>query len=1499
MEAISISIIIIYVSKKFIDQFIKEEGYNRLKKWLFPKSKYSKYLINIIYNAIDEHEKNYPYKPEGKKYPFYHSQILFEELNKYILFESEYSEKQLAEKFNENPNVIVPSLIELRNFYKIFVSKISVDSKLKKLFIDENYKEKIFDINASIKSIAQDIKTIKEQLIFDPDKDWFKKQCNASILDLGNRYTSELNFKLEISEIFEGIGRTDKFQKIVTVKIDNLITKGKKVLKNEPLLKEHTEKLEKFFDDLLNIFNSITFTETHSLPTNELQDLLNNAQKATDVIIDFYYTEESKLKKDKNDNQYFHKYGYVLKNLREFDNELLIFSDFINSTTFKLANNPYLVLEGEAGIGKSHLIGDIVTNRVKNNYDSVFLLGQHFVTEEDPWTQIFKRLQITSNKNDFLAILNEYGKSSNQRLILFIDAINEGRGKYFWQNFVNSFVNDIKTHKWLGLVLTIRSSYKDLVFPPDQKNQIGLIEHTLYGFRNVEYEASKLFFNNYKIELPSVPLLHPEFQNPLFLKLFCEGLYKAGLTKIPDGLQGITSIINFFLNSINNKLANPNRLDYSNKINIVKKSVETIILYKIENRLRYVQYEKAYELIEAETSYFINKKGVLDELIKEGVFSVNLFWKPNCDPEDGIYLAYERFEDHLISQYLIEKYPNLDIEFKDGGKLFDYVKDEHTVNINRGLIEAFSIQIPELKGNELFDYIPNLKDKYPIVKSFIESLLWRRIDTIDTKSKEYVNNHVFSYRGTFDLFWETIISVTAIPNHYFNANFLHKYLMKLSLAERDAGWTQILKYKYDDNSSVKRLIDWAWNENDKSHVSDESIKLASIALAWFHTSTNRQLRDCSTKALICLLQNRFNVLLELLDLFKNVNDPYVYERLFAVAYGCAVRTRQVDVLKNLSDYIFDTIFNEKAEIYPQILLRDYARNIIEYSHYQKCQLNFDLNKIRPPYISKWPDKIPTEAELKEKYDNSDYSDLWNSVMGFGDFARYTIGTNSHSSGWSGFKKSEIPIDREKLLEEFKTKLSIEQLSLFNNLDPIICDECDQEFDFGIETLKFKVAIGRKSEEELNCIRVEFKKKITPDMLSYYEKEIEPFLDHNHNIINTGKNFDLRIAQRIIFSRVIELGWAPELHGKFDKEIGTGRGRSTYPHERIGKKYQWIAYYEYMARLADNFVKYERWSSNKQNEEQFQGPWDPYVRDIDPTLLINKTGSYLDEKEPDDCWWSNVGEFNWQCSNIEWINNQNDLPRFEELIQVKDLNAKDWLILEGYPRWAEPKKIGEEKWDYPSKEFWCQIRSYIVKNDKFGSFKEWAIKQNYNGRWMPESSDRYEMYSREYYWSPAHKYFQKEYYEGEVWRNVHEDNEEQFIAQVVVTTESYLWEEEFDNSKLETISFLKPCTMIYEGMKLLYSKNEGEFIDSTGEIICFAANVYHNSESQLFIKKEPFLKFLQENDLNILWTILGEKQVIGGRTYGNDYLGHLEINGALFYEDNILKGKINKNVVLPS
>lgn len=1365
--------------------------------------------------------------------------------------------------------------------------KNHLDRLLKKIGFKQDHIH-IHDITNSdidVKVFRGPVTIAKEPFLF--NEHWFKKQCEISIVDLGRRYTPKLNVELEIAQVFEGLGRTEVFRKKFEKLLDELLLSRRQIVKEKDAIKEYTEKIKRDLDVLINLFEETEFTGIKEIKLIDFDVTSKEIRKNLNSIYDFYKSEEAKLQEEKGDYRYYHKYGLEIRDLRDFRQKLDEFEAFLNSTTCRLAINPFFLIEGEAGIGKSHLLADIITKRMSNNYSSVFLLGQHFNTEEDPWTQIFKNLQIDLLKEEFLHGLNDYGKSIGKRVVIFIDAVNEGKGKLFWTSFISSFIKEVKGYEWLGLVLTVRSSYKRIIFPEDDFSKLELVEYHHIGFANFEYEASKIFFEEHGIEAPKIPLLHPEFQNPLFLMLFCQGIQKAGLTHIPDGLNGITAVIGFFIKNVNRVLSEPNRINYSDSLGLVQKSVHAIIKYKIENDLQYVQYEKAHQIVYESVSAFVSNKGFIDELISEGVFSKNVYWVEGNEYEEGVYLVYERFEDHLTAKYLLETYPNFDEEFKEGGNLFRYVKDEDSLYRNKGLIDAFSIQIPELKGKEFSTYVPAFIDSYPIIESFINSLLWRKHDTINEESKRYANECAFLYNGTSELFWEVILAISSTPGHSFNALSLHKHLMQFTLAERDADWTQFIKERYTDHSSVKRLIDWAWKDNDKSCISDDSIKLSGITLAWFLTSTNRELRDKATKALVSLFQDKPKLLIELIQLFEQVNDLYILERLYAVAYGCALRTTQTKDLKELSEYIHKTIFNDKHEVIPHILLRDYARGVIEYSNYLGIKLSFSMDEVRPPYNSIWPENIPTENELKEKFDNDNYAQLWGSVMGFGDFARYIIGTNHFQSDWSGVKRGDEPVDRDLVFERFKKKMTSEQEILLNDLNPIITKDPDKSSNIDDFLSGIKIATGRKSKEELLKSKEAFKASLSLELLLEYESQIEPYLNDNNEIINTGQYFDLRVAQRFIFNRTIDLGWQPELHLELDNNFDFYVGRNARDHERIGKKYQWIAYYEYLARLSDNFIKYNRWGA-KDEEKPYEGPWDPNRRDIDPSVLIKKTG--VNDDELSSQYWSDTQfSFEWNRPHSEWLKDTRDLPSFDKIIEVADDKGENWLVLERYPNWSEPRKIGNEKWGHPYKDIASNLSSFLIKSNEFDKFKVWAMEQNFWHVRIPESIQRYEVFNREYYWSHAHHYFENMGESGQ-WDDIVDESTHESIAKVNVTTLGYLWEEEYDKSKEHRISFLMPNRIIFEGMNLMFTKREGEFVDDEGNVQCFAPDVYYTSKSQLLVRKLSFVDFLEKNDLKVVWIFEGAKRVIGGRD-SEDYFDPTEFSGFYYLENDKLKGHV--------
>ena len=86
------------------------------------------------------------------------------------------------------------------------------------------------------------------------------------------------------------------------------------------------------------------------------------------------------------------------------------------------------------------------------------------------------------------------------------------------------------------------------------------------------------------------------------------------------------------------------------------------------------------------------------------------------------------------------------------------------------------------------------------------------------------------------------------------------------------------------------------------------------------------------------------------------------------------------------------------------------------------------------------------------------------------------------------------------------------------------------------------------------------------------------------------------------------------------------------------------------------------------------------------------------------------------------------------------------------------------------------------------------------------------------------------------------------------------------------------------MGLVFSKNEGEFLNNQGELICFDPSVNNHSLSFLLIEKDAFLKYLEENRIRLLWVVYGEKNIMSGSSSPTAYYGRRDITG-VYYLNN--------------
>ncbi len=833
--------------------------------------------------------------------------------------------------------------------------------------------------------------------------EWFKFQVESEIKDLGVRYSKKLNVDIhDISNNFEALLRSESFEKVIF----NIFNQSYKILSNFKIdiesNSEIVESIDSILAELKSNWNKVLDKDIGEISFLVVLEMINNIGPQLNDLV------------QNNIQSYSYLTEYKVWELRDVIEEF-------KSVGFKLFNNPYLVVYGNAGVGKSHLLADLASNITNKNNKCILILGQKLNSQDNPWVQILRNeLRLEYNEDRLLENLNDIGEKQKERCLVIIDALNEGQGRYFWNNSLAGFIEKFKRYPWVGLVVSVRTEYKNEILesikPSIKNGEISEILHE--GFEHNVTEAVQEFYKYYDLPLPTEPVLEDEFKNPLFLKIYCE--YRVSKVDNEYSINLITDVFNEYLRKINLKLSHVTVLNYRNKTNYVKK-----ILLKVaeEIYLKYgsqITYEEAIEIVSS-CYKASDADNFLQLLLAEDLL---LSYYDRTTETEYIYFAFERFLDFLTADNICNSVNSV-TELKTVlvcEKVSFTFKDN---NLSAGVISILAVLIPIRFEQEIFDVFVT-QSQYMLsilAKAFIESLSWRNESNINiVKCKNFINTWVFKNIDLFSDFIDLTYKIAGRENHPFNANELYFWLKGMSMADRDAIWTAHISSRIYDTSSIISLIDWVKKVSFSESLSNVSRKHVGISLAWLFTTTNIKLRDSATQALVKLLQNSLLTALEVIEMFIDVNDPYIIERVLASVYGAVLTSQQLKGLSDICDYLVEGFFSNN-EVYPNVLVRDYARNIVEYAQYKQiiCLNEQKLQLCRPPYVSEFPTNLPTRKEIVEQYcpesaikDDSKYRFVSSKIIssmtteyaagigGYGDFGRYTF-----QSAFSDFNYLDI------------------------------------------------------------------------------------------------------------------------------------------------------------------------------------------------------------------------------------------------------------------------------------------------------------------------------------------------------------------------------------------------------------------------------------------------------------------------------------------------------------
>ena len=1178
----------------------------------------------------------------------------------------------------------------------------------------------------------------------------------------------------------------------------------------------------------------------------------------------------------------------------------------------QLSNTDLLIVDGAAGTGKTHLLCDFAKQRIAKGAPTILLMGQRFLSQDNPWPQALHQLDLaTASTEKFVGALEAAAQVANERALIMIDAINEGRGVEIWPTELGPFLARLRQSRWIDVILSVRSSYKDTVIPGAVRESAITLSHN--GFEGVEYDALQRFCSHYELEFPSMPTLHPEFRNPLFLKTICSWLNGIGATRFPTGFHGISTAFDFYIEAMNKRLASKSRLDFDEASNLVGVAIQKVAERLATENVRHLPRSEVLDLVNELLPRQDYSRSLYAALTSEGVFAEDVDWMSGNKHDLVTYIAYDRFADHIVADYFLSTHldPKRPTAAFSGNGGLAFLEDAGA-SVATGLLEALCIQIPEQTGQELIRLASGLASHPSIGYAFLESLVWRSHDAYSEETRVVLNELAASEQVDIDDILTTLISVSTIPGHPFNARFLDAWLRRYAMPDRDAWWSVYLHNAWQegawgDKGPIHRLVDWASDRSAADSLDDEVVGLTATTLSWTLTTSNRFLRDKATKALVSLLTGRLDAARQLIEKFADVDDPYVSERVYAAAYGVAMRSRDSEGLAGLATSVYESVFVSGSPPV-HILLRDYARGVIERALHLGATIDVDETLIRPPYRSTWP-HIPDEGEVQAltpnlhggAYDGGSLewsrNRIHDSVMGglLGDFGHYVIGGSSNQP-WLALRLSEepwkSPVRRIKALED---DLNEAERSAYDKFK--IAEGDTPDF---LQLMRIINSAGDDSEND-----VEAEIKQTRQTVEAAKQELLSNLSNGHRgeleaIWSTASKqpprFDATEIQRYVMWRVFDLGWTIERFGEFDRFSIHMTGRHATKPERMGKKYQWIAYHEILAYLSDHFQFREGYAVNEDGQ-YYQGPWQLNIRDIDPSSPLGSTPGGTSGGQHVTSWWAKerFDEWGLDLDYRDWVTNADAIPVTKHLIQIDHPeDASLWLSLNGLRIWKEPIPADSDPYESEQRELWVKWTSHLVRPEEISVVLESTMKEDFESgfRLEPPSFVLQDMYLGEYGWSVAYRHFtemsEKET-DGVDIRGADGD-----IQLLPTTTEFQAESGGFDASVEAGFHIGLSNSGMLAKLGLQWTGDAGDYHDDSGRLVAFDPTAHEEGPSSILMRDDLLRRYLDQEELAICWIISGEKWTIGGRAGPTDRT-RLIIRGAYQLTDDGLKGQVQFRV----
>ena len=713
----------------------------------------------------------------------------------------------------------------------------------------------------------------------------------------------------------------------------------------------------------------------------EWSDLLSSIEADLLADRDYWRAEEANQQPAASEPGYSSAHNDIRGNMNAIDHCLAIVRDekkYIQSPAFKVLSDPNLLVSGEWGTGKTHLLCDFTQDRIRRSQTTVLVLAKNF--QGSVVGEICSRIDIGRTPSEVFDRLEELAYEIAERAVVILDGVNEGRRPQ-WRKAVTTLLALVADRPNIGLIVSCRTPFETIAIK--QKDLEKLHEVVHFGFDDQEFDAQAAFFQYYNLPLPEVPLLDREFSRPLTLKLICQSLQSLTGKKLAKGFAGIASGqkgMTYVLESFVNRVGKPIEREYGLRAKgcwellkgndqIADRRIAGFAPCMATNPRGYVRPSEADRIVAANYPALrpVQRRQLLDVLRTSGLIEEDAVWyssKSGPKSRIGYRLPYQRFSDHLVARHLLKMHLDVSsaatIKRSFTGKsrlarIFRVSNRYHREYAEPGMAQALITEFPERvrkrlppKQRELFFVLPQKAQSLrAYFNPFTEGIFWRDPAAFTEGTRAVINRYLNAGSRDWEQMVDALAAVSTKPNHPYHARRLYEFLARYPMPDRDLQWSEYLRRRHA-SPTIHRLLTWAKKLNVANMTQRSATELV-VLLSLVLTTVVRSDRDLATKALVLIGEGFPEVLFTHVVTCLGFNDPYVPERMLAAAYGTTLSLVDSEaaptfrpLLGDLANTLYLKMFGPSAcNATHHTLMRDYALGIIEIAQRVSC---FALSK---------------------------------------------------------------------------------------------------------------------------------------------------------------------------------------------------------------------------------------------------------------------------------------------------------------------------------------------------------------------------------------------------------------------------------------------------------------------------------------------------------------------------------------------------------------------------